>query len=284
MFACMLTAVSCSSPSDDMGGANDYGEGAVSLSVGVETGIEIVTKSSDQYQLASSLLPSTDEYTLRVTGEYTDRDGVDQVYACNFDSIDDYNSATIDEKGNACPPYLINGNYTATITDNRDGSVEGNNNAHFYGTLDFIVSSRTETTETVNLTMQNSAFRVVATDAFRSYFAGGAEIKIYTEKGSTITYSYDGTTDSTDEELIFVAAGTKLYIGGWAIKQNTTEESGSGTTVTFNDTTFGSATTAGTLKTVSIDAEGVGSATINITIDGEVKATYNSSVDLNPKN
>ncbi len=278
MAVAAVAVSACDAPTDDEP-QSSYGTGRVAIGVGVESNIALSVKSSG-YQIASELLPAYEDYSLRVTGTYTDSDGVQQQYDQSFATLDEYNSAEQDLYGDYHPIYLMAGEYYAEIIDNRDPSEESATNAHFAGEGSFTVEARGYDGSTnISLTLQNSIVRVSTTEEFRRYFVGGAEMTLSTTSGSQIVYTYDSTEES-EEQILFLANGTELWIEGYATKQATTEDASTATTITFNKSMIGT-TTKGKMNSVVIDAEGIGNAMIDIILNGEIVLSSDEDVELN---
>ncbi|MFR9652117.1 MAG: hypothetical protein SNG35_08870 [Rikenellaceae bacterium] len=273
--------VACSAPAEESTQVESGGVGSVAISVEAESNIAVIARS-EGYTISSELLPTESDLILTVTNS----DG-EQMFSQGYDSATGQNAVEIfnscdqmeDYAGNVitCPLLLKGGVtgspeiYTFEINDGNDLDVESATNACFAATKQVEVLARDYRDESdpehFVLTLQNSIIRIFATDDFRRYFENGAEMTITTTAGTVLTYTYDGVDQSGESEIMFVQAGTTLTLGGWAVKQNTTEDENSATKVTFTSCAVGTAE-MGRMNTIIIDADGVGTADVTITVSG----------------
>lgn len=260
----ILPLLMACSTSEESQQPTEGGVGSVAITTETQSSISVIARSESAYEISSDLIPTVEELTLKVTsseGEQMFYDAVEIFNTC--DELTDF-------MGNVsiCPLLLEAGNYTFEISDERDPETESDENAHFAAKeIITIVERDYSAAKKFTLTLQNSIVRLYTTESFRQYFENGAELTITTTAGKVLTYSYDGSSESGSGDILFVQAGTTLTLGGWAIKQNTTEASDSATKVTFTSSAVATAE-AGTITTITVDANGVGTAEVTITVSG----------------
>lgn len=235
----------------------EWGEGQVSLSSQTQIALEETSRAS--YELSSELIPSSDQFSLELSGSYTDSESGEQMsYSSSYESIEDYNAEL---------PWLYKGDYIATISYG-DTSIESATNACFSGELKFEVIARKQSEEAITATLSNSAIRVVTTEWFDNYYTD-AEFSVTTAAGNTFDFT------PNDGVVIFVPAECELTLEGSAKNSQT------GASVTFSKSSIG-ATIAHKLNSITINAGQAGGSIIEITLD-ETLTEVNTEIELNPE-
>ncbi len=277
MFGCVALLVGCSDRAqvdeDQAVLESECGSVALSVSVCREVSSSSEARSEestlDIYEIPSELIPVVEELPLTI-----ECDG--EVYA-EYESVSAYNEANSDGE-TLSPPMLPEGEYTFILTSGGDETEESATNACFYGELTVDVVARDYDAEgAVTLSLINSIVRISTTEAFDTYFVGGAQLTLSTEGGATIEYN---TLDKSDE-VLYVASSTALYLEGVGVTQPSTEDVGSSSSVTFARSLIGE-TTSGQMSSVVVDSSVTGEASITITIDDEVNYIEYDMFDLNP--
>ncbi len=265
MAAAVLSG--CSAEDDTL---SSVGYGSVRIASEIESTAQVVVRSST-YDIPSSLIPTADDFSLSLVGEYVDIDdgSVTHQYAEEFASISEYNTY---ENGSN-PPSLWSGNYTATISDGNDTSVESTTNACFgSSSVDFTVDGEVyDKSITISAQLINSIIRLSADDWFKSYFSA-ASFTITTSSGNE--FVFDPFDSDNDSKIVFVAPDTTLKLSGTATRVS------SGATVTFSQSSIGTVI-AGYMNTINVEASSVGSLDITITINDSIIEIHEEEYDLN---
>ncbi len=281
-----IALVACSEASDETPLLN-IGEGSVAITTSVsQMVVETETKAESMFEIPERLLPTEAEmnaFELHITGTYYLEGDTSELLTFDetYESIEAYNTAGTDKDDSSIitPPYLPAGDYTATITDKRDRTEEGEGAEYscFSGEMEFtIVAQKYDTEQSMTAYMDNSLVRLQVTEAYEAYFPESS-LKIKSGAGKSFTFDFPLEAEA-EERFIFVEAGTKLFLSGSATKQD--PGTGIAPTVTFSSTEIGTAL-AGGLTTVVVDAESAGVFTVTVIIDSEIKTIYKESFDLN---
>lgn len=282
IILCIMLAfagISCSKQAEESSSLN-IGEGRMAILLDTQSAITATTRSGDTYELPEAVIPSEEDFSIAITGSYIDATTLEtKSYSYSYESLEAYNTAEEMAGGVKTPPFMPAGNYTATISNKGDESIENSTNACFAGSVDFTIEARiTDGTATIMAKLQNSVVRVQTTTDFDSYFSGGATLILSTESGTTLTYSVPN--EATEDEILFVSPGTTLYLEGSGVKDAPTENESSAPTVTFAKAAIGTAA-AGEMSTVVVDAEEAGGTVLNITLDDTITSVTEQKTELN---
>lgn len=205
---------------------------------------------------ATSRIPQSDEFSLRITGEGYDRE---------WPSLGEYNAEL---------PLLTSGEYTAEVSYG-DPAAEGVDKACYYGTKTFRILPRKNIQEVIEPAIANSQVLVTSTESFRKYFHE-ASFTVTTSAGNRFTFTPGA---ETGDQVVFVEAGTRLTLTGQALLQSQT-----GTAFdrayTFPEQTL-EQTVARTRHTFCFDARDNGSATVTINLYDEYLDERTITVELN---
>ncbi len=236
----------------------EYGDGSVLFECVTQRSVSETTKAT--YDLPSELIPSGDQFSLQLTGEYVDSESEQtESFSAYYQTIESY-SETL--------PSVPAGDYTALISYG-DTSLEGATNACFVGESDFEIIARKTSEEVIIATLSNSAIRVTTTEWFDNYYSD-AEFTITTAAGNEFSF------EPNDGQLIFVQPSSTLKLKGSATKSQT------GTSVEFPESTIGT-TEVRTLNTIVVDASQAGGASITITFDQTLTEVKLEDSELNPE-
>ncbi|MFI3249301.1 MAG: DUF4493 domain-containing protein [Rikenellaceae bacterium] len=276
LYIMLAAALLASCSSEDLIGEsveNRDEMGCVALSLTSESVIESVTttRATETYELAEDLLP--EQFKVEIKNS-------EGAVAGSYESLNDYNNAELDPEdlSKTTPPYLKAGDYTVTISDLRDTSVESATNACFAAEGEFtIVAQKTSGTCALTATLQNAAIRVQTTDRFNEYFEGGSKLTLTTTAGSELTVEFPLATGA-EEPILFVDPESEIFFSGEATKQD--PGTGTAPVVTFTKNSVGTVN-KGQMNSVVIDASETGSASVTIVINSEITETYTFDIDLN---
>ncbi len=257
LVAATLLLVSCAKEATPY---SESAEGSVQFLCEPQGLVSEITRATFELDLSEDLIPTSDQFSLTLTGEYTDYEsGSEATYSAYYTYLATYHENV---------PLLATGDYKAIVSYG-DTSVEGADNPCFYGEAEFEIVARKESSETIIANISNSVIRVVTTEWFDNYYID-AEFVVTTAAGNEFTFG------ANDGQFIFVAPGSSLTLSGVATKSQT------GTQVTFPESTIGS-TTVQTLSTITIDAGEAGGATLSITFDQTMTEVTLDEVELNPE-
>ncbi len=262
--AAILAAVGCSKSDDSW--AVGVGYGSITILSDVEVATSAAEVGESTFEIPSELVPSVDDMTLRIVGSYIDpTDRSEKSYDETFENTMEFNSSA---------SVLWSGNYEATLSDGADSTQEGATNCCFASSVTpfTIVKGEYNTQLSISAKLTNSIIRVKADDWFTNYFAT-ATFTITTQSGNK--FEFDPFSADNDDRIIFVEAGSALTLQGEATRRS------NGGTVTFYETTIGT-TVASQMTTFLIEANDIGAATVNVTINSTIIQSDEQSVDLNP--
>ena len=202
--------------------------------------------------------PAGEDFTLRITG-----DGFDRTWA----TVAAYNAENTAYS-------FVEGLYTITITYG-DPEVEGVDKPYYEGSTEIEVLPRRANTAQITAKIGNSQTLVRATESFKKYY-NDAEFTVTTGSGNSFTFR---PCDGTDEESVWVKAGTTLTLKGTARgqSQNGLTE---GPLYTFTPEPL-AATRAATRHIFTLDAKTAGSATLTITLGEGYTDTQDLELELN---
>lgn len=207
-------------------------------------------------EIATSPVPEAGEFALRITGTDYDR---------SWTSVAEFNEAQ---------PLLPTGEYTAEVSFG-DPAAEGAGKPCYHGTKTFQILPRKSISEQIEARIVNSQVTVTSTEAFRTYFHD-AVFTVTTSAGNRFTFKPGA---ETQDEAVFVEAGTRLTLTGEAMLQSQT-----GTAFdrpyTFPEQTL-EQTVARTRHTFCFDARDNGSATVTINLYDEYLDERTFEVELN---
>ncbi len=263
--------VSSCSKGDDT--SSSIGYGSVRIASEVDASTQVVVKSSDEskFEIPAELIPSADDFQLSITGEYIDVDDAStQQFDQTFDNATAYNTY---EKGTS-PIHLWSGDYVAKLIKDYDTSIESTTNACFGADpANFtVVGDVYDASTTINIKLINSIIRLSADEWFKSYFSA-ASLTVTTEAGNEFTF--DPFSADNDDIVIYVAPDSDLTLKG------TAQRASSGATVTFTESSIGTAT-AGEMTSINVKATSVGGMTITITVNGDIVETHEEEYEFNP--
>ncbi|MFI3249257.1 MAG: DUF4493 domain-containing protein [Rikenellaceae bacterium] len=265
----MLVAACSSNDSIDLAEVESTGSIALATQISNVVQADITTRASGEtYQIADELVPSVDELALAIFKKSTDDSYV--LYK-EYATINDYNNYN----GDDTPPSLPIGNYMA-VASSGDIELEGETSAYFADSVNFtIIPSENIGTASLDVKLANSIVRLNVTDAFNNYFEGGASLTISTEDGASLSLNFPA---SEDEQIMFVAPDTNIYLWGTAVKQD--PGTGTAPTVTFTKSLIGVAE-AGILNSIVLDASSTGSSSITVTINDTITTVGTTTIDVN---
>lgn len=229
----------------------EKGKGSVAFNCAVETIVDDTTRAN-----ISCTTPAAADFALLI-------EGVDRNYSANYATIAEFNEG---KDAN----YLYKGEYKATVTAG-DIAEEGYDKATFVGVKDFSVAARQHTNVEITAYIANSLVKVEVTDAFKTYFPGGHTLTLATAAGN----EFDVTEQT---EPLFIAPA-EFTINGTATKQPN-QSGATGTVVTLPEYKL-AAPAAQTLYTIKFDVEGVGQATLTITLNDELVESIDIEQELN---
>ena len=245
-FASLL-ALTLSACSDDVAQGEQKGEGRVTI------GCVAATNVVDTRANVSCTTPEAEDFALKI-------EGVGHTYTADYATIAEFNENN----------YLHLGSYKATVVAG-DIAEEGYDKATFVGGANFSVEARKNTEVKITATIANTLVKVVVTDGFKNYFAGGHALKLTTAAGN----EFDVTAQT---EPIFIAPAS-FTIGGTATKQP--NQSGAEGTVVTLPNYVPESVAAQTLYTVKFDVENAGGATLTITLNDTLVESIDIEQELN---
>lgn len=235
-----------------------YGQGTVQLECEAQSSV-IQTTKADTYELPTSVIPSHELFSLKLTGEYVDSEtGQTESYSAQYESISNYQDSL---------PILSAGQYHAMVSYG-DPSSEGTEAACFSGELDFEVVARKNSTETISASLSNSAIKITSTEWFDNYYTD-AEFTITTSAGNSFTLV------PNDDQIVFVAASSQITLEGRATKSQT------GADIEFSGLVIGT-TEARTISTIVVDASQAGGTSILVSFDQTLTEVDLGEIELNP--
>ncbi len=242
-----LVATGCAD--DKMNGSFDGGDDAYGrIQIVAEGDATILSR-------ANITAPSTDEFSLRITGtEYEGR----------WSTIADFKQSD---------PLFKEGDYTAFVTYG-NSKAEGANLPCFGGEQSFTVTARQRAKVTINAQITNSQAVVRTTESFRNYFHD-ATFTLKTGSGNTFTFT---PTADNSEEPVFVQAGTSITVTGKAYHQTQTG-SDNGKEASFSTSLV--TTKARTCHSFTFDAKDAGSATVTIVLNENEEIKENLDIEIN---
>lgn len=262
----MLALATLSSCSKNESSPAEIGEGSITISTNIETKASQSDSSSGIFQIPSDLIPSEEELTLHITGEYVDIDTNSKIsYDESFEGITTFNSDF---------SVLWCGEYQATLSDGNDPQTEGEGCVHFASaTTPFTVeASKYDVAIALSVSLQNSIMRLSCDDWFFKYFSG-AKLIITTGGGNKFTF--DPFDESNDDRIVFVAPNTELKLSGTASRAN------GGSDVTFAENTI-TTTKAGYITSINIETTNVGALSVTVSIDDKIIKIHEDDIELNP--
>ncbi|MFR9649452.1 MAG: DUF4493 domain-containing protein [Rikenellaceae bacterium] len=248
----------------DMDTSTQDGYGSVSFVSSVDNSIDVITRSESGVNLPGSVtLPTTADFSLKITGDYTDSESDSGVtsgsYNLSYGSIDDCNASSLTLL------ETVDGNtYTASVSSGTS-TAEGENLPCFAGEVDFSVVARETNTIAVTTVLTNSLFQFSTSEWFDNYYTD-AEFTITTSRGNSFSFGR-----GEDERLIFVEAGTTLTLEGSATKSN-------GYDVVFASNVIG-VTSARELSSIIVDASQAGGVSISVQFNTEFTELDENEVD-----
>lgn len=252
--------IGCSREDYDSQVEQESGFGSMELSAKSEIDVESLTKAT--VDLPESVVPSTSDFSLLLTGTYVDYDTNEtESYYASYPSVAGYNEEL--------PMLQSSDDYHATISYG-DADAEGEDCAAFAGSLDFEIVARKASSAEITASLVNSAIRLECSEWFKNYYTD-ATFTVTTASGSTFTFDIDDDAST----LIFVKAGTELMLEGSATKSN-------GFDVSFQKESIG-VTTKRTISTIVIDAGEAGGGSISINFDESTVDVDPIDVELNPE-
>ena len=243
-----LFALTLSACSEEATNGEQKGEGRVTIDCVATTTVD------DTRANVSCTTPDAEDFTLKI-------EGVGHTYTKEYATIAEFNEGD---------NYLKNGSYKATVVAG-DVAEEGYDKAAFMGSADFAVKSRENTEVNITATIANALVKVEVTEAFKTYFVGGYELKLKTAAGN----EFDVTAQT---EPIFVAP-TSFAVTGTAVKQPN-QSGAEGTVVTLPEYKEENAA-AQYLYTVKLDVENAGGAKLTITLNDTLVDTIEIEQELN---
>ena len=241
--ALTLSACSNESPKSEM-----EGEGQVVINCAVATQVDETRTNID------CTTPAVENFKLTI-------DGVSHTYTADYATI-----AAFNEGDN----YLHNGSYKATV-EAGDMTVEGYDKAVFAGSAEFTVEPRKNTEVQVTAFIANALVKVEVTEAFKTYFVGGHNLKLTTAAGN----EFDVTAQA---KPIFIAPAA-FTISGTAVKQPN-QSGAEGAVVTLPEYE-NEAAKPQTVHTVKFDVENAGRATLTITLNDDLVESIDIEQELN---
>ena len=243
-----LFALALSACSEEATNSEQKGEGRVTIDCVATTTVD------DTRANVNCTTPAVEDFTLKI-------EGVGHTYTKEYATIAEFNEGD---------NYLKNGSYKATVVAGNVAE-EGYDKAAFKGSADFAVKSRENTEVNITATIANALVKVEVTEAFKTYFVGGYELKLTTAAGN----EFDVTAQT---EPIFVAP-TSFAVTGTAVKQ-ANQSGAEGTVVTLPEYKKENAA-AQTLYTVKLDVENAGGAKLTITLNDTLVETIEIEQELN---
>lgn len=258
------TAVACSTEATETPAAAGYGE--IAVSGAVSTVLDARTRA--QVELPDgTAIPSVDGMALSI--ESTD---AANPYFKEWGAVSEYSA----KKDLLFATTYNVGIHSAEASDAMH-SAEGTNRPYFEGVQAVTVVARQQTPVTVTAALANAIVKIGFTDDFKGYFPNGAQFTLTTEAGSEFTTGYTADDHTVAEQYWFIRPDA-FSIAGSAVKQRpsaTVEPE----TVTFAETAGTAA--ARTLYTYTFDVKGVGSGTVNITLNDTPIATDEEDNEMN---
>lgn len=243
-----LFALTLSACSEETTNGEQKGEGRVTIDCVATTTVD------DTRANVSCTTPAAEDFTLKI-------EGVGHTYTKEYATIAKFNEGD---------NYLRNGNYKATVVAGNVAE-EGYDKAAFMGSANFTVQSRENTNVEITATIANALVKVEVTEAFKNYFVGGYELKLNTAAGNEF--------DVTEQTAPIFIAPKAFTISGTATKQPA--QSGvEGAVVSLNYQPE-QQVKAQTLYTVKLDVEQAGSATLEITLNETLVASFEIEQELN---
>lgn len=254
----------CSTEATESPFAGGYGEIAVKGTV--STVLDAWTRAQVELP-AGTTVPNANEMALAI--ESTD---AANPYFKEWGAVSEYSSKK---------DLLFATTYEVSIhsaeADDVTMSAEGVDKPYFEGSNTVEVAARQQTPVTVTAALANAIVRIEFTDNFKGYFPNGAQFTLTTEAGSEFTVGYTADDHDVAEQYWFIRPAS-FSIAGSAVKQ-TPSATVEPETVTFAETTATAA--ARTLYTYTFDVSGVGSGTVNITLNDTPIATDESDNEMN---
>jgi hypothetical protein len=199
----------------------------------------------------SCTTPTAEEFALKIEG---------QDFSKEYATIAEFNADN----------YLHHGSYKATVVAG-DLANEGYDMATFAGSTEFAVEARKQHDVEITAYIANALVQVDVTENFKNYFAGGYTLTLTTAAGN----EFDVTAQT---EPLFIAPAA-FTISGTAVKQPN-QSGAEGVVVDLKDYTHDEVA-AQTLYTVKMDVETAGSATLTITLNDELKESFDIEQELN---
>ncbi|MBO7198512.1 MAG: DUF4493 domain-containing protein [Alistipes sp.] len=206
----------------------------------------------------SCTTPAAEEFALKIEGKIECYDN--REYSAEYASIEEFKADS----------YLHHGTYTATVVAG-DLAEEGYDMATFVGSKEFTVEPRKEGSVEVTATIANALVQVDVTENFKNYFVGGYTLTLTTAAGNEFNVT-------TQTEPIFIAPAA-FTISGTAVKQPN-QSGAEGVVVDLEGYTHDEVA-AQTLYTVKMDVETAGRATLTITLNDELKESFDIEQELN---
>ena len=243
-----LFALTLSACSEETTNGEQRGEGRVTIDCVATTTVD------DTRAKVNCTTPAVEDFTLKI-------EGVGHTYTKEYATIAEFNEGD---------NYLKNGSYKATVVAG-DVAEEGYDKAAFMGSAEFAVKSRENTEVEITAKIANALVKVEVTEAFKTYFVGGYELKLTTAARN----EFDVTAQT---EPIFVAP-TSFTVTGIAVKQ--ANQSGTEGTVVTLPVYEKKNAAAQTLYTVKLDVENAGGAKLTITLNDDLVDTIEIEQELN---
>jgi hypothetical protein len=200
----------------------------------------------------SCTTPAAEDFTLKI-------EGVDNDFNAEYEGI-----AVFHEDN-----YLHYGNYKATVVAG-DIAEEGFDKATFVGDAEFAVAARKEVNVEITATIANALVKVETTENFRNYFVGGHSLELTTAAGNKFDVS-------AQSEPLFIAPG-EFKVNGTATKQ-ANQSGAEGAVIALPE--FKMEGAAQTYYTVKFDVKDAGQATLEISLNEELKESIDIEQELN---
>lgn len=285
LVAVASALVGCSA--DDKPTMPADGKGNVELLCSTSSSIaSVVTRAGEEFALPESLVPTSDELILTLTGTYTfkDKQQDDALTQATYEWEHNGTGTVADYA--AENPALEAGVYDVDLhhySNAYEASVrygnpdeEGVGKVYFEGVSpEFYVYP--ERTEQVNIGVElaNSCYTLSVSEWMMNYYTD-VVLTIHTADNS---FTFEPDAENHTSELIFVKPGQMLSLSGSATKAQ------NGVEVTFDKTTIGSeALAAKTHYAIEVDHSTAGGGRLVISFDDTFTEVEAESAELNPDN
>ena len=277
--------VGCSA--DDKTSMPDNGRGSVQLLCSTSSSIaSVVTRAGEEFALPESVLPSSDELILTLSGTYTfkDKSNDNALVEATYEWESNGEGTVADYA--AENPALEAGVYDAAIhrySNTYEASVvygnpdeEGAGKACFEGaSAEFHIYPDRAEQVAIKAELVNSCYTLSVSEWMLNYYTD-IELTIHTADND---FCFEPDSENLSSELIFVKPGQQLSLSGSATKvQN-------GVAVTFDKTTIGAAALAArTHYAIEVDHSTAGGGSLIIAFDDTFTEVEAETAELNPDN